>query len=125
MRLLGLLAPEGRVVEFGVTNPSGQINMMKGVVEISTGAYEDKVFGIPGMEKYRHDPDVEFTFLERRPQDKVIDPRVAPYIKLFLRDDTGGEKLFSQAQQGLFCSAMDVSFIKKKIRSSSFRKAQI
>jgi len=87
------LAPGGRIVSLDVISPSGQINMMKGVVEISTGAYEDKFFAIPGAENFRNDPDIEFTFLERRSPDTIIDPRVAPHIKLFLRDDIGGEQV--------------------------------
>ncbi len=65
-----------------------QINMMKGVVEIKPGYYEDEFFLLPGAEKYRNDPDIKFTFLKRRPTDQVIDPRISPHIRLFLRDNT-------------------------------------
>jgi len=109
-----VLAPEGKVLEFGVTNPSGQINMMKGVAEISTGAYEDKFFELPGVEKYRNDPDVEFTFLERRSPDKVIDPKIAPHIKLFLRDYTGGEEIVFSSPTGTIQLRDGCFFYKEK-----------
>lgn len=70
---------------------SSQINMLKGVVEVSTGAYKEDFMQIPGIEKYRNDPDIAFDFLQRRSPEKVIDPRVAPHIRMFLRDNNASE----------------------------------
>jgi hypothetical protein len=108
------MAPEGKILEFDSMNPSGQINMMKGVVEISTGAYEDIFFALPGMEQYRNDPDIEFTFLERRPPDKIIDPKVAPYIKLFLRDYSGGDEVVFASPEGTIQLRNGCFFFKEK-----------
>ncbi len=109
-----VLAPDGKVFALDVINPSGQINMMKGVVEISTGAYEDKFFGLPNLETYRNDPDIEFTFLERRPSHEIIDPRISSHIKLFLRDNTEGEEVVFASQTGTIQLRNGCFFFKEK-----------
>lgn len=95
-----------------------QVNMMTGYVEISPGYYEDEFFLIPGMQRFRNDPDIEFTFLKRRPPEQIIDPRVAPHIRLFQRDNNehqmvvmGSTKATLQLSDGCFFAKENNSLI--------------
>ena len=97
------------------THRATRINMEKGVFEISIASYEDVFFLLPGMEIYRNDPDIEFTFLRPRSPEKTIDPRVAPHIRLFLRDDyVEGDEIVFDSHTGTIQLRDGCFFYKEK-----------